>query len=54
MECQLQTIAVGEAVAKIPNGASLLIGGFMAVGTPERVIDEICATRQAGTDSDCQ
>jgi acetate CoA/acetoacetate CoA-transferase alpha subunit len=41
MECQLQTIAVEEAVAKIPNGASLLIGGFMAVGTPERVIDEI-------------
>ena len=37
----MQTIAVGEAVAKIPNGASLLIGGFMAVGTPERVIDEI-------------
>ena len=25
----------------IPDGASLMIGGFMAVGTPERVIDEI-------------
>jgi acetate CoA/acetoacetate CoA-transferase alpha subunit len=25
----------------IPDGASLLIGGFMAVGTPERVVDEI-------------
>ena len=25
----------------IPNGASLLIGGFMAVGSPLRVIDEI-------------
>jgi acetate CoA/acetoacetate CoA-transferase alpha subunit len=25
----------------IPNGASLMIGGFMAVGTPERIIDEI-------------
>src|SRR5262249_22720650 len=23
------------------NGASLMIGGFMAVGTPERVIDEL-------------
>ena len=32
---------VEEAVAKIPNGASLLIGGFMAVGSPLRVIDEI-------------
>ena len=25
----------------IPDGASLMIGGFMAVGSPERVIDEI-------------
>jgi len=25
----------------IPDGASLMIGGFMGVGTPERVIDEI-------------
>jgi len=37
----VQTIPVEEAVAKIPDGASLLIGGFMAVGTPERIIDEI-------------
>ena len=25
----------------IPDGATLMIGGFMAVGTPERVMDEI-------------
>jgi acetate CoA/acetoacetate CoA-transferase alpha subunit len=25
----------------IPDGASLMIGGFMAVGTPEQMIDEI-------------
>jgi acetate CoA/acetoacetate CoA-transferase alpha subunit len=25
----------------IPNGSSLMIGGFMAVGTPERIVDEI-------------
>ena len=37
----MQTISVEDAVAKIPHGASLLIGGFMAVGTPERLIDEI-------------
>ncbi len=37
----MQTISVEEAVAKIEDGASILIGGFMAVGTPERVIDEI-------------
>jgi acetate CoA/acetoacetate CoA-transferase alpha subunit len=37
----VQVITVEDAVAKIPDGASLMIGGFMAVGTPERVIDEI-------------
>lgn len=37
----MQTIPAEEAVAKIPDGATLLIGGFMAVGSPERVIDEI-------------
>ena len=37
----MQTTQAEAAVAKIPNGASLLIGGFMAVGTPERIIDEI-------------
>jgi acetate CoA/acetoacetate CoA-transferase alpha subunit len=25
----------------LPDGASLMVGGFMAVGTPERLIDEI-------------
>jgi len=38
---RVQTISVEEAVAKIPDHASLLIGGFMGVGTPGRVIDEI-------------
>ena len=37
----MQTVSVEEAVARIPDGASLLIGGFMAVGTPQRLIDEI-------------
>src|SRR3954454_10033921 len=41
MEWHVQTIALEAAVAMIPNGASLLIGGFMAVGTPVRLIDEI-------------
>ena len=30
-----------KSIALIPDGATLMIGGFMAVGTPERVIDEI-------------
>ena len=37
----MRTISAEEAVAKIEDGASLLVGGFMAVGTPERIIDEI-------------
>src|SRR5262245_3668554 len=37
----MQTVALEQSVSLIPDGASLMIGGFMAVGTPERVIDEI-------------
>jgi len=37
----MKTIALQDAVAMIPDGASLMIGGFMAVGTSERLIDEL-------------
>lgn len=37
----MKSISVEEAVAMIPNGASIMVGGFMGVGTPERLIDEI-------------
>ncbi len=37
----MKTITLEEAVGLIPDGASLMIGGFMAVGSPERVIDEL-------------
>ena len=37
----MKTIALKDAVALIPDGASLMIGGFMGVGTPERLIDEL-------------
>ena len=37
----MRTTSVADAVAKIPDGASLMIGGFMGVGTPERIVDEI-------------
>jgi acetate CoA/acetoacetate CoA-transferase alpha subunit len=37
----MQTVSLEQAVAMIPDGASMMIGGFMAVGTPERVVDEI-------------
>jgi acetate CoA/acetoacetate CoA-transferase alpha subunit len=37
----MQTISIKQSVAMIPDGASLMIGGFMAVGTPERTINEL-------------
>jgi acetate CoA/acetoacetate CoA-transferase alpha subunit len=37
----MKTIQLEAAVALIPNGASLMIGGFMGIGTPERVVDEL-------------
>ena len=37
----MQTINLEKAVAMIPDGATLMIGGFMAVGTPERLMDEL-------------
>jgi acetate CoA/acetoacetate CoA-transferase alpha subunit len=37
----MKSISLEKSVAQIPDGASLMIGGFMAVGTPERIIDEL-------------
>jgi acetate CoA/acetoacetate CoA-transferase alpha subunit len=37
----MKPIALQEAVDMIPDGASLMIGGFMGVGTPERMIDAL-------------
>jgi acetate CoA/acetoacetate CoA-transferase alpha subunit len=37
----METVSLEHCVTMIPDGASLMIGGFMAVGTPERLIDEL-------------
>ena len=37
----MKTLSVEQAAALVPDGASLMIGGFMGVGTPERLIDEL-------------
>ncbi|MGH7122080.1 MAG: 3-oxoacid CoA-transferase subunit A [Acetobacteraceae bacterium] len=37
----MQTTTLENAIAMIPDGASLMIGGFMGAGTSERMIDEI-------------
>ncbi len=36
------------AAEMIPEGASLMIGGFMAVGPPERMVDAIVARGVGG------
>lgn len=43
-----KTCKLSEAIASIPDGASLLIGGFMAVGTPRRLIDELVRQGKKG------
>jgi acetate CoA/acetoacetate CoA-transferase alpha subunit len=44
----MKAVSVEEAVALIPDGASLMVGGFMGVGTPERLIDELVRQSRRG------
>ncbi len=44
----MKSIALDKAVAMIPDGASLMIGGFMGVGTPEPIIDELVRQGKRG------
>ena len=37
----MKHVPVAEAIEIIPDGSTLMIGGFMGVGTPERLIDEL-------------
>jgi acetate CoA/acetoacetate CoA-transferase alpha subunit len=38
-----RAITAAEAAALIPDGSSVMFGGFMAVGTPERIVDALVA-----------
>jgi acetate CoA/acetoacetate CoA-transferase alpha subunit len=42
----MKTTSIENAVALIPDGASLMVGGFMGVGTPERLVDELVRQRK--------
>lgn len=42
----MRTTTLESAVGQIPDGASLMIGGFMGVGTPERIVDELIRQRR--------
>jgi acetate CoA/acetoacetate CoA-transferase alpha subunit len=41
-----QAIKVAEVVAIIPEGATVMIGGFLAAGTPERLVDALVEARR--------
>jgi acetate CoA/acetoacetate CoA-transferase alpha subunit len=41
-----KAIAVADAVALIRDGARLMVGGFMGVGSPSRLIDELVRQRR--------
>ena len=42
----MRTTTFENAVATIPDGASLMVGGFMAVGTSEMLMDELVRQRK--------
>ena len=42
MEC----VSLDQAIGLIPDGATIMVGGFMAVGTPENLIDELVRQRK--------
>jgi len=44
----VKTIALEQAAALVPDGATVMIGGFMGVGTPERLIDELVRRATGG------
>jgi acetate CoA/acetoacetate CoA-transferase alpha subunit len=44
----MKPIPLKDAVAMIPDGASLMIGGFMGVGTPDRIVDELIRQGKRG------
>ena len=43
----MKAVSTEEAVAMIPNGASIMVGGFMGVGTPERLLDELVRQKKS-------
>src|SRR5881397_3868970 len=44
----MKAVSAEEAVVMIPNGASIMVGGFMGVGTPERLLDELVRQKKSG------
>jgi len=43
----MKTVSAEEAIAMIPNRATVMVGGFMGVGTPERLLDELVRQKKS-------
>lgn len=43
----MKAVSAEEAVAMIPHGATVMVGGFMGVGAPERLLDELVRQRKS-------
>jgi acetate CoA/acetoacetate CoA-transferase alpha subunit len=43
----MKAVSVEEAIAMIPSGATVMVGGFMGVGTPERLLDELVRQKKS-------
>jgi acetate CoA/acetoacetate CoA-transferase alpha subunit len=43
----MKAVSAEQAVAMIPNGASIMIGGFMGIGTPERLVQELVRQKKS-------
>lgn len=43
-QCMEKLITIEEATAKVTSGMTVMVGGFMAVGTPARLVDALVAS----------
>jgi acetate CoA/acetoacetate CoA-transferase alpha subunit len=43
----MKAVSAEEAIAMIPSGATIMVGGFMGVGTPERLLDELVRQKKS-------
>jgi acetate CoA/acetoacetate CoA-transferase alpha subunit len=43
----MKTVSAEEAIAMIPNGATVMVGGFMGIGSPERLLDELVRQKKS-------
>jgi acetate CoA/acetoacetate CoA-transferase alpha subunit len=43
----MKAVSAEEAIAMIPHGATVMVGGFMGVGTPERLLDELVRQKKS-------